>query len=277
MSGLFLTSPLLPFAHGFSTRLGGTSEGPFASLNLGFSVGDEAERVEENFRRLARAAGVPAGSFVTTSQVHGDRVLEVVDGAAQPHPADRPPPPQGEADALFTDRPGIAVGVKTADCVPILIADPESGRVAAVHSGWRGTELRIAARAVEALCARGSDPKRLVAAIGPAIQACCYEVSDELGERFSLSFGDDVVRRARPRPHLDLPGAVRKALEHSGLAADRIDVLPHCTSCDAGRFFSHRRGRGVKGLHLSFVVGGQSRSGSPAPFLDRLKTDSVSS
>jgi YfiH family protein len=258
LSELFLKSRLLPIAHGFSTRLGGASEGPYASLNLGFSVGDARQRVEENFRRLAAAAGVPARSFATASQIHGDRVWEVLD--VGPRGADLPPPPQGEADALVTDRPGIAVGVKTADCVPILIADPQTGRVAAVHSGWRGTVLRIASRAVETLAARGSNPARLVAAIGPAIQACCYEVSDELGARFASAFGEDVVSRARPRPHLDLPRAVRKALQQSGLAADRIEVLPHCTSCDSRRFFSHRRDRGVTGRHLSFVVGGTAFS-----------------
>jgi polyphenol oxidase len=255
LSGLYLTSRLLPIAHGFSTRLGGSSEGPYASLNLGFSVGDARERVEENFRRLAHAAGVPAGSFVTASQTHGDRVVEAAD-PAQHRGAGRPPPPQGEADALFTDRPGVAVGVKTADCVPILIADPHTGRVAAVHSGWRGTVQRIAARAVEALAAKGSKPARLVAAIGPAIQACCYEVSEELAARFADAFGEHVVSRAHPRPHLDLSRAVRLVLQQSGVAADRIDVLPLCTACDSARFFSHRRDRGVSGRHMSFVVGG---------------------
>jgi YfiH family protein len=248
----FLTSRLLPYAHGFSTRVGGVSEGPYASLNLGFSVGDVRERVEENFRRLARAAAIPASSFVTASQVHGDRVVEVT----KPTPGELPAPPRGEADALWTDRPGVAVAVKTADCVPILIADPDTGRVAAVHSGWRGTELRIAARAVEALAAAGSRPERLVAAIGPAIQACCYEVSEELGDRFARTLGHDVVSRASPKPHLDLSRAVRKTLEQSGVPGDHIDVLPHCTACSAARFFSHRRDRGVSGRHLSFVVGG---------------------
>ncbi|HZA50749.1 MAG TPA: laccase domain-containing protein, partial [Myxococcaceae bacterium] len=122
---VFLTSRLLPFRHGFSTRAGGASEGPYASLNLGFAVGDIRERVEENFRRLAHAAGIPASAFVTASQVHGDRVLK----AEEPPAGDFPRPPQAEADALWTDRSGVAVGVKTADCVPILIGDPDTGRV----------------------------------------------------------------------------------------------------------------------------------------------------
>lgn len=252
MTGLFLQSRLLPVAHGFSTRRGGVSEGPYASLNLGFSVGDARGRVEENFRRLADAAALSVSAFATASQVHGARVLE----AAAAAPSDIPAPPQGEADALWTDRPGLAVAVKTADCVPVLLVDPGNGRVAAVHSGWRGTELGVAARAVEALARVGSAPSTLIAAIGPAIQACCYEVSEELAERFARTLGGDVVSRVFPRPHLDLSRAVRKTLEQSGIPADRIDVLPHCTSCDAERFFSHRRDRGVSGRHLSFVVGG---------------------
>ena len=251
-AAVFLTSRLLPFRHGFATRAGGVSEGPYASLNLGFAVGDARERVEENFRRLAEAAGIPASAFVTASQVHGDRVLR----AAEPAPGDLPGPPQAEADALWTDRPAVAVGVKTADCVPILIGDPDGGRVAAVHSGWRGTELRIVARAVEVLAAAGSRPARLVAAIGPAIHPCCYEVSEELAERFARALGEEVVARAFPRPHLDLPAAVRRTLEQSGVPTERIDVLPCCTACDGERFFSHRRDRGVSGRHLSFVVGG---------------------
>ena len=249
---VFLTSPLLPFRHGFSTRAGGASEGPYASLNLGFAVGDIRERVEENFRRLAQAAGIPASAFVTASQVHGDRVLK----AEEPPAGDFPRPPQAEADALWTDRSGVAVGVKTADCVPILIGDPDTGRVAAVHSGWRGTELGIAARAVEVLAAEGSPPARLLAAIGPAIRACCYEVSEDLAARFARALGEEVVARAFPKPHLDLPAAVRRTLEQSGVHAEHIDLLPCCTACDAERFFSHRRDRGVSGRHLSFVVGG---------------------
>lgn len=249
---VFLTSPLLPFRHGFSTRVGGASEGPYASLNLGFSVGDARERVEENFRRLAHAAGIRPSAFVTASQVHGDRVVKAI----EPAPGDLPHPPQAEADALWTDRPGVAVGVKTADCVPILIGDPDSGRVAAVHSGWRGTELRVAARAIAALVSAGSDPARLLAAVGPAIQSCCYEVSEDLAQRFARAMGEEVVALGFAKPHLDLIRAVRTTLEEAGVPSQRIDVLASCTACDAERFFSHRRDRGVSGRHLSFVVGG---------------------
>ncbi len=244
MADAFITSALLPVPHGFSTRSGGVSEGPYRSLNVGFSVGDERSRVEENLRRLAQGGGFSLAELRTVSQVHGDRVIEAPAAAG----------PREEADALWTEREGAAVGVGTADCVPILLVDPDGKRVAAVHSGWRGTDLRIAARAVETLVARGARAERLVAAVGPAIQACCYAVSEDLAARFRERFGDPVVSRGKDQPHLDLARAVRMTLEAAGLKSDRVDVLPDCTSCDAARYFSHRRDRGVTGRHLSFVV-----------------------
>ena len=252
-----LRSALLPVPHGFCTRHGGASEGPFASLNLGFSVGDAPERVEENYRRLAALAGAPLRALHRVSQVHGDRVQQAR-AAAQPAAlaagAVRPPPTEGEADGLWTQTPGDWVAVSTADCVPILLVDPEGKRVAAVHSGWRGTEARIAARAVEALVAQGARPRQLLAAVGPCIQACCYDVSAELGERFEARFGPGVVDRGQGRVRLDLGRAVRETLQGAGLAPEHVDVLPHCTSCDAQRFFSHRRDAGRTGRHLSFAV-----------------------
>jgi len=245
MSDRFITSRLLPVTHGFSIRSGGISEGPYASLNLGFGVGDFPERVGRNLRLLSEEAGLGGEPFATVSQVHGDRVLraESRDGAAL-----------GEADALWTDVPGLAVGIRTADCVPILIVDPEGRRVAAVHSGWRGTDARISARAVEALVAGGADPAKLLCAVGPAIGPCCYEVSSDLGDRFFAQFGAGAVRISRGRPYLDLASAVRDTLLGAGVQSAHIDILPLCTACDAARFFSHRRDGGVTGRHLSFVA-----------------------
>ncbi|MBN9684292.1 MULTISPECIES: peptidoglycan editing factor PgeF [unclassified Corallococcus] len=244
----FLTSALLPVPHGFATRAGGVSEGPYASLNLGFSVGDERPRVEENHRRLARAAGAQVGALCRVSQVHGDTVLE-----ARGEADDVLRPTLGEADALWTQGEGSWVAVGTADCVPVLIVDPREKRVAAVHSGWKGTDLEISARTVEALVARGSRPEDLLAAVGPCIQACCYEVSPELGDRFRARFGPDVVR-AGGKPHLDLSLAVKSSLLKAGLKPAHVDVLQACTACDPDRFFSHRRDAGRTGRHLNYVL-----------------------
>jgi YfiH family protein len=250
MSRSFIQSSLLPVPHGFTTREGGVSEEPFASLNLGFAVGDVRERVVENHRHLAAQVGVPLATLHTVKQVHGDRVVEAGAGEG----GEEPRPAEGEADGLWTERPGHWVGVGTADCVPVLLVDPEGQRVAAVHSGWKGTEARIVARAVEALVARGSRPDRLLAAVGPCIQRCCYVVSEELGERFSARFGPQVVVREGSQVRLDLSRAVRETLLGAGLLAQRVDVLAPCTACDARRFFSHRRDAGRTGRHLNFVV-----------------------
>ncbi|MBI3185772.1 MAG: peptidoglycan editing factor PgeF [Myxococcales bacterium] len=244
-----ITSRLLPVPHGFTTRGGGVSEGAFAELNVGSKVGDFSDRVEENHRRVARAALVRPEHLCTVSQVHGDAVAEAAPGSEP----GRVPPPSTEADALWTSRPGVAVGVKVADCVPVLLSDPEGRVVAAVHSGWRGTEKRVAARAVEELHRRGVQPSRLLAAIGPSIGKCCYSVSSDLAERFASSFGEGVAGTEGGLPRLDLKGAVAMTLLEAGLLASRIEVIGLCTSCDR-RFFSHRRDGGITGRQMAFIA-----------------------
>lgn len=237
-------SRLLPVPHGFSTRFGGVSEGAFASLNLSASVGDGRENVEENLRRLYRVGGI--SGVATAAQVHGDRVLDAPPDARDALAS------VGEADALWTSQPGQAVGVRTADCVPLLLVDPDARQVAAVHSGWRGTDLRIAARAVERLVRGGARPERILAAIGPCIRGCCYEVSDDLADRFRRGFGEGAVIRGAGQPKLDLVAAIETTLRAAGVR--EIDRVAPCTHCDGEAFFSHRRDRGRTGRHLSFVA-----------------------
>jgi YfiH family protein len=242
-----LKSRLLPVLHGFTTRHGGVSTGAFASLNVSTALGDSPGNVGENLARIAGTAGIAADRIATVSQVHGASIERAAEGDAAAL-AVRP------ADAVWTDTPGIAVAVKTADCVPVLLADP-AGRVAAVHSGWRGTDLEVCAAAVAELCRQGARPDQLVAAIGPCIRACCYEVSDELAARFRERFGSEVIAQGGgTRPHLDLVRAIRATLRRSGLESDRIDVIERCTACEAEDFFSHRRDGGTTGRHLSFAV-----------------------
>jgi YfiH family protein len=245
-----ITSELLGVPHGFPTRSGGVSEGPFASLNCAFSVGDAPGAVAENLTRIARAAGVEPGALITVSQVHGDVVLRA--GAAG---GPTPRPPIGEADGVWTDVPGTAVGVRTADCLPILIEDRGGRRVAAVHAGWRGVLANVAVRALEQLFAAGTRAEDVRVVIGPCIQKCCFEVDGDLPARFAAAFGDVVVVpvEGKTKPHLDLPRAVTVALARAGLPAAHVAALPHCTRCD-DRFFSHRRDRGVTGRHLSFIT-----------------------
>jgi len=246
-----ITSALIRAPHGFPTREGGVSVGAFASLNAAVSVGDERAHVEENLRRLAQAAQVDLSRLLTVSQVHGDRVLQARPGGAPGVVS----PPLGEADALWTQEPGVAVGIRTADCLPILLEDPVGRRVAAAHAGWRGVLSEIAARTLEALEAAGSRAGDLRVAIGPCIQRCCFEVDGELPERFERAFGAEVVVRVpgKEKRHLDLPLAVRRTLVRAGVPEVQVEAIAACTSCDR-RFFSHRRDRGVTGRHLSFIT-----------------------
>ncbi len=237
---MLINSTVLQSVHGFSTRAGGVSTGSFSSLNTSYLVGDDAGAVAENLRRLEESANT--SELLTISQVHGTTIV-------------RDPAPGTEADGLFTERPGIAVGVRTADCLPVLIEDPISRRVAAVHAGWRGVIGGIAPKTVELFVGLGSRADQLRVAAGPAIQKCCFEVDGDLPTRFSHTFGPRVVVGGYAKPHLDLGFALRASLEGVGVRPENLEVMAHCTHCDP-RFFSHRRDRGLTGRHLSFIACG---------------------
>ncbi len=232
---------LAGFPHGFTTREGGASAGPFESLNLGGQVGDDPARVAENWARLERETGL---RFARVRQVHGARAVRT----------DAPTPPAVEADVVVTRAAGVAACVSVADCVPVLLADPESGAVAAVHAGWRGTIARAAAEGVRALCREsGAPPSRLLASVGPSIGPCCYEVSPDLAARFRGELGPDVVREGS-RPRLDLWRANVAVLRAEGVPAERIDLVARCTACERERFFSHRRDAGRTGRQVAFIA-----------------------
>lgn len=237
-----LQSPLLAaFPHGFTTRAGGTSPAPFDTLNLGGLVGDDPARVAENWSRLERDTGL---RFARVRQVHGARALR----------ADAPTPPEEEADVVVSATPGVAACVSVADCVPVLLADPDSGAVAAVHAGWRGTLARAAAEGVRALAREaGSRAERLLAVVGPSIGPCCYEVSADLADRFRDAFGPGVVRPG-PHPRLDLWRANEATLRDEGVAPGHVAVVARCTSCEREAFFSHRRDAGRTGRQVAFIA-----------------------
>jgi len=204
----------------------------------------EAEGIFHGFGTRALEADAALFASLRASsarQVHGTRVLWVGEDTR---------PPEEEADALATHEARL-VSVRTADCVPILLADRRGGRVAAVHAGWRGTIARIVERAVESLVRAGSTAEDLVAAIGPSIGRCCYEVSPELAARFEDAFGP-TVRAGR---RLDLREANRISLEACGLSPSHVETIDVCTFCD-GRFHSFRREGESAGRQHSFVRGG---------------------
>jgi purine-nucleoside/S-methyl-5'-thioadenosine phosphorylase / adenosine deaminase len=211
----------------FTTRLGGVSEGPYASLNLGRQSGDDVERVDENRRIACEAVGADAASLALNFQVHSARVR-------QAEPATR-----GErADGLWTDEPGLPILALAADCLPIVLARVDGSRpaVAVLHAGWRGLLEGIVASGVAAL-----GGPALATAIGPGIGPCCYEVGEEVAAPFRVRFGDDIVRDSR----LDLWTSAERALRAAGV--ERVDRFDRCTACEPETFFSHRRDRGRTG------------------------------
>ncbi len=219
--------------HGFFTRRGGVSEGIYASLNTGLGSQDARENALENRRRALAVLG--GEELVTPLQVHSDICVVVED----PWPVEAPV----RADAVATRRPGIAVAVNTADCTPVLFADPVAGVVAAAHAGWKGALGGVLEATVKAMAGLGADPSRIVCAIGPVISRENYEVGPEFHQHF-VSENAEHARFFRPSGReghfmFDLPGFVRMRLERAGV--DRVEDLGLCTYADAGRFFSYRR------------------------------------
>lgn len=245
--------------HAFSTRQGGVSRPPFATLNLGQSVGDDPAAVEENRRRFFGAFGIDVDRVVRARQVHGDGVLRVDAGLASRAGFPRCLLDERAGfDALMTDLPGFALAVSTADCLPILIHDPVRRAVAAVHAGWRGTVQRIAARAIAAMGdAYGTDPSDCRVAIGPGIRRCCFEVDAAVTEALAAALPSWTRYATLNRPGhwlLDLAAVNRALLEDRGVRPDRIEDVGLCTSCRNDLFFSHRAEKGRTGRMTNFIV-----------------------
>lgn len=251
----YLASPLLATPHGFSTRIGGVSEGIFESLNLGHRRGDDPERVRENYRRFCAATGTDAGRVVMTNQVHSNVVKVVTAADVKP---DLLAPTPFEADGLATDVPGVTLCVFSADCVPVLLFDPVKRAVAAVHAGWRGTASAIAAVAVETMTAHfGSDPAELRAAVGPAIGRCCFETDGDVPEAMTAALGGAAapfMTQTGEKWHVDLKAINVAILENSGLLRENIDVSGDCTCCAHDRFWSHRFTKGERGSQAAVIM-----------------------
>jgi YfiH family protein len=215
----------------FTTRVGGVSEGDFESLNLGILTEDDPDRVVENRRRVCAVVGADPDTATMAWQVHGGSVTEARPrGILERTVFDK-------CDGLWSDRPGQAMALVTADCYPVVLVRSDGGpRLCVLHVGWRGLLDGIVEAGVAAL---GSG--ELMAVVGPGIGPCCYEVGEEVSGPFRDRFGDEVVAADR----LDLAGAIARSLQEADVAS--VERTGHCTACDPELFFSHRRDRGRTG------------------------------
>jgi len=238
--------------HAFCTRHAGVSAGGFASLNVGDAVGDRQDNVIENLKIIKEAFAIPEDSLVMARQVHGSRIIEIADDGPLPLP-------YPECDGFVTARPGVALGIKTADCAPLLFIDPRRRVAGALHAGWRGAARGIAERMVAIFRDRfSSDPSDIVAMAGPAVGPCCYEVDAPVFDAFAATEG---MQRCftrldgKERWMFDLVAANRLQLIHAGLSEENIFTADACTSCRRDLFFSHRAAQGQnEGRQLSFIM-----------------------
>ena len=246
-------SALAGVRHGFFTRSGGVSQGVYASLNGGVGSSDNPANVTENRARMAAALDVKPERFLTAYQIHSPDVIV----AETPWPQDARP----RADAIVTRVPKLGIGISTADCGPVLFADPQARVIGAAHAGWRGALTGVLEATVEAMERLGADRSRIVAAAGPMIHQPNYEVGPDLVERFRADDKDNArfFTPGRPdRSMFDLPGYVTARLKRIGLGG--ADNLAICTYGDPERFYSYRRtthrrepdyGRHVNAIALS--------------------------
>jgi polyphenol oxidase len=233
-------------AHGFMGRAGGVSAGAYASFNLAEWNGDDPASVAENWRRFC--INYPHLAVARLRQVHGATVHHVDSSHADS---------RSEGDGMVIAHAGVALGIFTADCVPILMVDAARRVVAALHAGWRGTLADIAGAGVRAMGSLGARPNEIRAALGPSIGLCCFEVDASLADGFARAIpcAREHTRAGRPgKAYLDLRAILRDQLESAGLDPAAISNIGPCTRCAADRYFSRRAaGGGITGLQMSFI------------------------
>jgi YfiH family protein len=266
---LFMLEPWLQryseLTAGFTSRQGGVSGSPYGSLNCGLHVQDDPFLVVENRRRLAGAIGMPFEACTYAEQVHGAQVA-VVDDAVAGAGREAQEASIAGADALVTNLPGVTLNLMFADCVPLYFYDPIHRAVGLAHAGWKGTVSQIAMATVTKMAQTfNSKPEELYAAIGPCIDACCYEVDEKVAERVrgvledigALSGEEERVLLPQPEPgkyRLSLKSLNRLLMTKAGILSSRIEVTKLCTSCDIGRFFSHRKEGGRTGRMVGWIA-----------------------
>ena len=260
-----IESPLLQeirgLRHGFSTRKGGVSKEHLSSLNLGFNLGDEKEKVLENFRILGSLFEAKPEDFVLTQQTHSVNVRHV--GREDRGKGIFRERDYTDVDALMTDEEGVILSAFSADCVPILFYDKGQRAIASCHSGWRGTHGRILARVIEAMQREfSSKPEEIYIAIGPSICKNCYEVSEDVGEAFLDAFpalremtknASPIERVSEEKFHIDLWELNRWIALENSIPAENISISGYCTMERPDLFFSHRYSQGKRGVQGAFI------------------------
>ena len=260
-----IESPLLQeirgLRHGFSTRKGGVSKEHLSSLNLGFNLGDEKEKVLENFRILGSLFEAKPEDFVLTQQTHSVNVRHV--GREDRGKGIFRERDYTDVDALMTDEEGVILSAFSADCVPILFYDKGHRAIASCHSGWRGTHGRILARVIEAMQREfSSKPEEIYIAIGPSICKNCYEVSEDVGEAFLDAFpalremtknASPIERVSEEKFHIDLWELNRWIALENSIPAENISISGYCTMERPDLFFSHRYSQGRRGVQGAFI------------------------
>lgn len=247
-----LVADNIPVKHGFTTRHGGVSKAPFDSLNLGLHRGDDPDCVAENRRRLADALGCDPKKLVLTHQTHSDIVRAVTSADAVGFDHRLYP----ESDAIITNEPGVALWVFTADCTPILLHDPVTGAVGAVHAGWRGTAAAIVSKTVEKMVSLyGCEAKNIRAAIGPNIGLCCFETDADVPEAMISAYGEEAkahIRAKGDKYYVNLKELNAVALRRAGVT--EIAISDACTVCQSDRFWSHRVTKGERGSQGAVIT-----------------------
>ena len=241
--------------HAFTTRYGGVSTGIWESLNLGTARGDDPACVRENYRIIGRHLGFAPERLVFAVQVHGDTVRAVTSNDCR---GDVLADSGYTADALITNEPHLPLIVFVADCIGILLYDPEGRAVGAVHAGWRGTVQNIVGKAVREMQRRyGCQPENLLAAISPGIGPCCFETGEEVADAVRALPGMDpqpYLDYSRGKCHVDLKGVNRALLLAAGLRAQHIDVSDECTRCSNQKYWSHRATNGQRGCQGCIIM-----------------------
>jgi hypothetical protein len=233
--------------HSFLTRKGGVSTAPFASLNFSSKEGDSLENIQYNERAVGKAFGFSPSSLITLNQVHGNKVILLK------KPGEKPlSNVDFNGDAIITNQRGFALGILTADCLPILIDDPSKGVIGAVHAGWKGTSLRIVQKTLLAMEKFFEvKPDDVKVALGPSIGPCCYEVDDKVLKPLRKNLTKEMIPVGKRM--LNLAQINRKLLLEMGVKEESIELINICTSCRKDLFFSYRRD-GKTGRQLSFIM-----------------------